>query len=83
LDLKQKWGFKDPRAEIKNCELCANDVFRDSWKETGLSPKAFDPPKFNSPMASGNGSAYAKCTPEQEALIQAITDRVLEALGKR
>jgi L-fuculose-phosphate aldolase len=83
LDLKQKWGFKDPRAEMKNCELCANDVFRDSWKETGLQPKAFNPPTFNGSGAScASGSAPAAVS-DQEALIQAITDRVLEAMKKR
>jgi L-fuculose-phosphate aldolase len=40
LDLKQKWGFKDPRAELANCELCANDIFRESWKETGVDHRA-------------------------------------------
>jgi L-fuculose-phosphate aldolase len=46
LTLKQKWGFKDPRAELQNCELCANDIFRDSWKDTGVGHRAFQPPTF-------------------------------------
>ena len=39
LELKGKWGFTDPRLEMKNCDICSNDVFRESWKDTGVSPK--------------------------------------------
>lgn len=76
LDLKTQWGFQDPRAEMKNCELCANDVFRNSWKESGVEQCAFQPPVFHPDrqQAPANGS------PDQEALIQAITDRVMAAL---
>ena len=38
LDLKDKWGYKDPRntPEYDNCDICANDVFRDSWAAAGV-----------------------------------------------
>lgn len=74
LDLKSKWGFKDPRTQMQNCDICANDVFRDSWRETGVQPKAFTPPASES---KSGGPA------DTEALVQAITDRVLESLQKR
>jgi L-fuculose-phosphate aldolase len=101
LDLKGKWGFKDPRNEMKNCDICANDVFRDSWKDTGVSPHAFNPPQFRSAQCSAqpasapsaNGAASngagavgangAAVPPEMEALVQAITDRVMAALNGR
>jgi L-fuculose-phosphate aldolase len=91
LNLKQKWGFKDPRFEAANCELCANDTFRESWKETGVAPKAFQPPTFHAgspggapPSANGFAPASRAAPPaDQEALIQAITERVMEALSKR
>ena len=82
LDLKEKWGFKDPRSEMKNCDICANDVFRESWKSTGVQPVAFPPPASGT-QGNGNGStaaARSHGTPDQEALIQAITDRVLASL---
>jgi len=85
MNLKEKWGFHDPRGEMKNCELCANDVFRESWKETGVQPKAFQPPRFHS-GTSANGSTPAQgnsATPDQEALIQAITERVMAALSAK
>ncbi|MGD0899046.1 MAG: class II aldolase/adducin family protein [Thermoguttaceae bacterium] len=75
LDLKEQWGLKDPRSQMTNCELCSNDVFRESWKQTGVEPVAFSPPKHGT-AGTGNGAA------QQEALIQAITDRVMAALAK-
>ncbi len=86
IALKTKWGFKDNRADLTNCELCANDVFRDSWKETGVGHRAFQPPHFKRGEAEKSGCGCAasgsacECNPTQESLIQAITDRVLEAL---
>jgi L-fuculose-phosphate aldolase len=83
LNLKGKWGMKDPRADMKNCELCANDVFRDSWQETGVKPTAFDAPRFGGSNGDGNAQP-ALAADQQEALIQAITQRVMEQLaGKK
>ncbi len=76
LDLKTQWGFEDPRAEMKNCELCANDVFRDSWKESGVEQKAFEPPVYHPERKQATASG----SPDQEALVQAITERVMAAL---
>src|SRR5690606_38000486 len=46
LDLKDKWGFSDPRLseEFKNCDICANDIFRSTWADSGVARKAFDAP---------------------------------------
>jgi L-fuculose-phosphate aldolase len=59
LDLKQKWGWADPRntPEYKDCDICANDIFRHSWKETGVERKAFDAPPAMGPNARGNDKA--------------------------
>lgn len=92
LDLKQRLGFSDARLEpdMKNCDICANDVFRDSWKQTGVERRAFDPPPVMS--AKSHGSNYANGKParavaaavgDQEALVQAITERVMAALAQR
>jgi L-fuculose-phosphate aldolase len=87
LDLKKKWGFGDARfdKDMENCDICANDVFRDSWQASGVERRAFD-----APPAAKNGSAAktAAAAPaptgavDQDALVQAITDRVLAALSK-
>jgi len=62
---------------MKNCDICANDVFRDSWRDTGVAPKAFTPPGART-RDTGNGQPAAP--PDMEALIQSITDRVLAEL---
>jgi L-fuculose-phosphate aldolase len=82
IELKQRLGFTDPRTEMKNCDICANDVFRSSWKDTGVTQVAFQPPP--SPGSKpANGSTPAPAAADQEALIQAITDRVMATLSKR
>jgi L-fuculose-phosphate aldolase len=90
LDLKQKWGFQDPRSELTNCDVCANDVFRNSWKETGVRPEAFQPPGSctrpdggAAAATAGNPGGNGQTTPDVESLIQTITDRVMAALEKK
>jgi len=84
LDLKQQWGFKDPRVEMQNCDICANDVFRESWKQTGVQPQAFQAPRFHNgtPPAAPTASNGTAAPIDQETLIQAITDRVMAVLNK-
>ncbi len=73
LALKKKWGIDDPRFEMKDGDICSNDVFRDSWKEAGLARRGFNPPSFRDEKPKED---------EQEALIAEITKRVVEALKK-
>jgi L-fuculose-phosphate aldolase len=82
LDLKQKLGFKDARfnPEMQNCDICANDIFRDSWTKTGVERRAFEPPpamKTNGRPSSSAGEI------DQEALVKLITDRVMAALSQK
>ena len=60
LDLKTKWGWTDPRntEEYKNCDICANDIFRDSWKESGVERRGFPapPPMGKNANAAGSGA---------------------------
>lgn len=68
LDLKQKLGFQDARLMpgMENCDICANDIFRDSWSETGVERQAFTPPpamsEGGSCGTSGTGSATRPVT---------------------
>jgi L-fuculose-phosphate aldolase len=80
LELKKGWGYSDPRntPEYKNCDVCGNDIFRDSWKDAGVERQA-----FNSAPPASPQSAAAPAAGDQEALIRAITDRVLEALSQQ
>lgn len=95
LDLKSKWGFTDPRldSDMKNCDICANDIFRGSWSDAGVQTRAFEPPKPMRPntaqhnTAQHNGAAPIAKSPQtnghadQEALVQMITDRVMSAIN--
>lgn len=89
LQLKQKLGFMDPRLteEYKDCDICANDIFRDSWKDTGVERRAFDaPPAMGKNVPSGSATNGASSSNgggvDQEALIQEITNRVVAELAK-
>jgi L-fuculose-phosphate aldolase len=92
LEVKRRWGLRDPRTEMENCDICANDVFRESWKESGVRPQAFQAPRFrpeesareaSCPAESAAKSIGPSAAPGQEALIQAVTDRVMAALSRR
>ncbi len=80
LDLKKGWGYADPRntPEYQNCDVCANDIFRHSWKDASVERQAFNPAPPAGPTPAATPAAA-----DQEALIQAITDRVMEALTKQ
>jgi L-fuculose-phosphate aldolase len=88
LDLKTKWGYSDARLtpELENCDICANDVFRNSWRTTGVQRKAFEPPPpvwpaTASPAATTAASGPMSSATDNETLVQIITDRVLAALS--
>jgi L-fuculose-phosphate aldolase len=88
LELKQKWGFSDPRntADFANCDICANDIFRGSWAESGVQRTAFEPPPAmpaRSPSTDdGSGGTPSRVDDPREALVQAITERVIAELGR-
>lgn len=79
LELKQQWGFTDPRNtdEFKDCDICANDIFRNSWKDSGVEQRAFQP----HPDSGANGKTHPNSM-DPEQLIQLITDRVMTELRK-
>jgi L-fuculose-phosphate aldolase len=97
LDLKDKWGYKDPRntEEFKNCDICANDIFRDSWADAGVARRAFDAPppiKASSPASNGAAPIVASSPSSspapaaginEEALVKLITEEVMRQLGKK
>ena len=78
LDLKKQWGFKDPRLtdELADCDICANDVFRESWGQSGVDRKAFEPPP-----AMPAAAAAAPAGLNKEALVKAVTEEVCRQLG--
>jgi L-fuculose-phosphate aldolase len=74
LDLKDKWGFSDPRntEQYKNCDICANDIFRDSWEAAGVERRAFEPPPAIQPSADD--------AVEDEQLVKLISAEVMRQL---
>jgi L-fuculose-phosphate aldolase len=81
LELKDKWGFDDPRntKEYEDCDICANDIFRESWSDSGVERRAFEAP----PAMGPNAKQPAPAVDNTEALVQMITSRVMEALQKQ
>ena len=86
LDLKKKLGFDDPRFHVEDCDLCGNSAFRDGYKENALKQQAFEPaPEYKGYLARQKEAAAppkASGNLDTEALVKAITDQVLAALGK-
>jgi L-fuculose-phosphate aldolase len=80
LDLKKQWGFKDPRLtdELADCDICANDVFRASWGQSGVDRKAFDPPPA---MPAAGAAPVVPAGLDKEALVKAVTEEVCRQLG--
>jgi L-fuculose-phosphate aldolase len=80
LDLKKQWGFKDPRLtdELADCDICANDVFRASWGQSGVDRKAFEPPPA---MAASAAAGAVPAGLDKEALVKAVTEEVCRQLG--
>ena len=92
LELKTGWGMTDQRTseEYKDCYICGNDIFRDSWAASGVERKAFPAPEpmgpKNNPQPSAPASTFptASCangTPDQAQLVQTITDMVMKQLA--
>ena len=77
LDLKDQWGYKDPRntPQYEDCDICANDIFRDSWAESGVERRAFPAPPA---LKTAAGSAPSGVN--EEALVKLITDEVVRQL---
>ena len=87
LALKDKWGYSDPRntKEYEDCDICANDVFRDSWSDSGVQRRSFTAPPAMGPGANSGGNVSANegvSGMDQEALVRQITERVMAALAQ-
>jgi L-fuculose-phosphate aldolase len=79
LELKDKWGFKDPRntSEYEDCDICANDIFRDSWKDSGVERRAFAPPP---PIKTSGSASSAPAGVDEEQLVKLITNEVMRQM---
>lgn len=82
LELKDKWGFSDPRLteEYQNCDICANDVFRESWTDSGVERRAFEAPPGMATQSPQTTNASSASGIDEERLIKLITDQVMSQL---
>ena len=81
LDLKQQWGFKDPRrGDEKLRHLRQRRVPRELAADRRDSRR---PSSRRHPPPAATPRPRPAAQADQEALIQAITDRVMQALSKR
>lgn len=67
IDLRQKLGMPDPRAGLKECELCDTNDFRPGVVVANPAPNA--------------ASAPAAADPQIEAIVQQIAGQILKQLG--
>jgi L-fuculose-phosphate aldolase len=77
IELRQKLGMPDPRAGLKECELCDSAEFR-----PGAVCQAPAPPKSDCQCHGGNGeSGGDKADPQVEAVVRMITEQILKQLS--
>lgn len=73
LKIKESLGIPDPRHGLKECELCDNNEWRPGVVcSLPARPGATD-------ASAGSGSAAPD--PEAEALVKAVTDKIMERLA--
>lgn len=73
IDLRQKLGMPDPRAGLKECELCDSAEFRPGAVcQAPAAPAASD-----CSCQSGGGE---KADPQIEAIVRAVTEQILKQM---
>ena len=86
LDLKDQWGYKDPRntEDYKDCDICANDIFREAWADSGVERRAFPAPPAapagGGAAASPAASGFMPAGVNEEQLVKLITDEVIRQM---
>jgi L-fuculose-phosphate aldolase len=82
LALKKRLGYDDVRFRDDDCVMCGESSFDDSYSDFVPRPKAFQPEcaPATGPCAR-NGSDGQLDGLDTEELVQAITERVMEALA--
>ena len=73
---------------MQDCDLCGNDVFRDSWQIDGVQRNAFEAPPAAIGRNSSTQSPAVSAAPlpaavDQEQLVEMITDRVMAAMKSK
>lgn len=83
LALKKRLGYDDVRFRSDECTICGESSFDDSYSDFVPEPYAFQPECAPSTgPCSWSGSNGRLEERDTEALVQAITERVMEALSE-
>ena len=80
LDKKQHVGIDDARLrdEFKDCDVCGNEVFRETWKDAGVASRAFrHAPQGGVPTKLLGQGLFAN-SEERQAAVRAIVDEVTQ-----
>jgi L-fuculose-phosphate aldolase len=77
IELRQKLGMPDPRAGLKECELCDSAEFRPG--AVCQAPAA--PAKSDCQCHGANGSEGERPDPQVEAIVRTITEQILKQLS--
>lgn len=87
IRLKPKLGIPDARLDrgLENCDLCGNSLFREGYSDFAPEPHAFVHPKLAQQLEkatrAAEPSSNGKAAPDLDALVKAITDQVMQAMG--
>lgn len=77
IDIRQKLGMEDKRAELKECELCDTGDFRPGV--VCRTPSDYEP-MTGSPRQQLDPAYRAEATAEAEAVVQQLTDEIMSRL---
>lgn len=83
LDLKKKLGFDDPRFHNKECDMCSNTAYVDSYKEAFPVQKSFETaPEYPGYIEQRKPQPASAGGADVDALVKTITEQVLAAMSK-
>ena len=77
IDLRQKLGMPDPRAGLKECELCDSAEFRPG----AVCQMPAVPAKSDCQCHGANGSEGEKADPQVEAIVKTITEQIMKQIS--
>jgi L-fuculose-phosphate aldolase len=79
IDLRQKLGMPDPRAGLKECELCDSAEFRPGV----ICHTPVQPPKSDCQCHGGNGAEGEKPDPQVETVVKMVTEQILKQISAK
>jgi L-fuculose-phosphate aldolase len=84
LEFKKRIGYGDPRFDLQDCDLCANNLIERGVGGYMPTPQAFarDAKEISCPAPAAKPSANGQVGGDLEKLVQLVTDQVMATLAK-